>query len=298
MKPQEKLFATLRKMTLTPDTVTDDELCDQYKYIGGNNESGQKFLKELNSEIYREPVLPKLCPCGKTGIMHWKYIWHPENQISIAVGKDCFKKFLNGINRVCHNDGCENETSSSSPYCKWCLKGESEDTIMAKSQKLVAKGLVDPETIRNELGLTKYEQYIFDSHVDLFLSRIKSQIRAKEYEEQKRIVEERRRLKEYKLLEEKRIKEAENKRKEKIEQELVIKQLAEDEKKRLEQKRLKEELLIKQLAEDEKKRLEQKRLDEERLRILEIERQRELAERHKRLKKKRLERPKIFGLFA
>jgi copper chaperone CopZ len=183
---EEKLFNTLRKMTLTPDTVTNVEMCEQYKYIGGSSESGQKFFSHFALEKYPEPVLPEYCPCGKGGIKHWEYIYHPANKISIAIGSSCIKKFLTGINRTCNNADCDNQISSNatSPYCKSCLKNEGVETILKKARKLIADGITDVEEIRNALGLTKYEQYIYDMHVELCLSRIRKQIR--DVEEQKR----------------------------------------------------------------------------------------------------------------
>ena len=259
-KPEDRFFKNLRIISHTPENVTNEDLLEMYKYeyIGSNTSDGEEFFEKLNGR-YIKPEIPEKCLCGNSNIKYWHFIYDPMNNISIAIGSSCVEKFMDDVKKRCHNTDCKNILKShTNPYCNNCQSTQGETSITTKITNLVNKA-VKRENIVSELGLTMYEQYIFDLHTELFLSRINTIIQARE----KRLIE----------IEQSKIRLAEQlKREQELEKYKI--ELAKKQKLEAEENRVKYEKLMVEREQERLKQIEQNRIHEEQLKAEKVARNR------------------------
>ena len=128
----KRLVNTLRELGNCNSDLTDEQIIEQYRYYGGNDERG---IAIYNSLIIKPPppIEPNgLCICGQKRVKHFSWIQHKKTLRTVAIGSSCIKRFIPGMtSTVCvfqklttNGDWniCGNPVRYAGNYCIQCRK--------------------------------------------------------------------------------------------------------------------------------------------------------------------------------
>lgn len=114
---REKLLNTLSER-FQYDANCGHSLESEFQYVGDLDKNGLEYRRKYYVPMI-EPINPQgQCLCGKKGLKRYGVLLHKPTKITIAIGKDCIKNYINVTDLICQD--CQHVCLKNSMYCPSC----------------------------------------------------------------------------------------------------------------------------------------------------------------------------------